>query len=311
MNVKITKYLCLLLLAVAGMANAQPVPTGNVMKSIQGAEFVIKSKKGFDLQEFIGYVVNDTTFYKAFKNLRVLNYTADNTIELFDKKGKVVASQHAVTRQQYDGSCRTMQMQQEQVTGDFYNRKHQYNYYTAQLYDHIFYTHGKICGENNIIGNELIAPSKASGLEKSKAQLKVLMFNPGRAVPGIPFIGNKTAIFEDKMAYKYNFYISLQTYNGIPCYFFRAIAKPYFKEDVVIDELETWFRQDDYTMVARQYGISYKTWVYDFVVRIKVDLQQKGPWLVPVYMHYTGNWDIPGKPRERGRFETRLSGFKP
>ncbi len=299
-----------MLCCFASGLKAQQPQTGNVMKSIQGAEFVIKSKKGFDLKEFVGYVVNDTTFYKAFKNLRVLSYNADNTIEIFDKKGKVTASQRAQTHQQYDGRCRTMQMKQEQVTGDFYNKKKQYNYYTAQLYDHIFYTHGKVCGETNIIGNELISPSKASGLEKSKAQLKVLMFNPGRAVPGIPFIGNKTAIFDDKMAYKYNFYISLQNYNGIPCYFFRAIAKPYFKEEVVINELETWFRQDDYSMVARQYAISYKTWVYDFDVRIKVELQQKGQWLVPVYMHYTGNWDVVGKPRERGRFETRLSGFE-
>ena len=34
------------------------------------------------------------------------------------------------------------------------------------------------------------------GIEKHKEQLKMLFFNPGKKIPGIPFIGDKIAIFD-------------------------------------------------------------------------------------------------------------------
>ncbi|HPI54459.1 MAG TPA: hypothetical protein PLU10_07170, partial [Chitinophagaceae bacterium] len=39
---------------------------------------------GFDVDGFIQKVKNDTTFYKAFKSLRLQSFTMYNDIEIFD-----------------------------------------------------------------------------------------------------------------------------------------------------------------------------------------------------------------------------------
>ena len=33
----------------------------------------------------------------------------------------------------------------------------------------------------------------------------MLFFNPGKKIPGIPFIGNKIALFDDEVAKRYDF----------------------------------------------------------------------------------------------------------
>ena len=62
-----------------------------------------------------------------------------------------------------------MQVLEEKTTGDFYNRKQEYNYFTAELYAYLLFTKEPVCNENNIVaGGE---NNKGKGqLEKSKWQ---------------------------------------------------------------------------------------------------------------------------------------------
>ena len=48
------------------------------------SEVVLKSN--LDVNRFIEQVKNDTSFYKAFRNLRILEFTSSNDILLKDKK---------------------------------------------------------------------------------------------------------------------------------------------------------------------------------------------------------------------------------
>ena len=41
-------------------------------------------------------------------------------------------------------------------------------------------------------------------MEKHKEQLKMLFFNPGKKINGLPFISGKTEIFDEPMAEKYD-----------------------------------------------------------------------------------------------------------
>src|SRR5579884_2449697 len=67
--------------------------------------FVIKS--GFDVDAFIRRVQTDTTFYKAFKSLHFVPYTAVNDFTVYGKKGKAEAAYHSKTRQVIFNHCRT------------------------------------------------------------------------------------------------------------------------------------------------------------------------------------------------------------
>lgn len=300
--------LCLLLLTCA-QGKAQVWDTSTYFAPILIDEVIINSSdKGFDVKEFIERIKNDTTFYKAFRTMRLVTYNAENDIKVFEKKGsRIKASLNSETKQIYRDGCRTMNVLDEKVTGDFYNRKKEYNYYTAELYASLFFTKGKICGENNIVKGSLEQPGNSKGsLEKNKAKLKQLMFNPGARISGIPLMGNKSAIFDPEIAKMYDFRLAVEDKNGAACYVFEATPKKEFAGDVVYKQFKTWFRQSDYSIVARDYALAYSTMAYDFDVSIHVDLQQVGHNLLPSFISYRGNWFAFTKGREKVQFTAKF-----
>ena len=133
------------------------------------AEVLVRNN--FNVPTFIDYVKNDTTFYKAFRNLHILSFSSFNDVKLLNKSGGVQASLLSKTHQNYYGHCRTMTVLQEQTTGDFYKKNGEYNYTSAELYASLFFTRGKICGETNIVAGRDFSAKGKSGMEKHKDQL--------------------------------------------------------------------------------------------------------------------------------------------
>jgi hypothetical protein len=300
-------WLILLFLAGGLKAHAQPYDSSIFSMPIQMDAVTIKAARGgWDLEGFIRRVRTDTTFYKAFRNLRFINYAAVNDIKMLDKKGKVSASLFSKTKQTVANGCRTMQVLEEKTTGDLYNRRKGYNYYTAELYDYLFFTHGKVCNDKETVAGAMQERGKGQ-IEKNKHRLKLLMFSPGSKVTGVPLMGDKAAIFEPDVAKMYDFKLSSDEYNGEDCYVFRAIPKKEYADDVIYNELTTWFRKSDYAILARDYSLSYKAGLYDFDVNMKVRTQQIGKRLVPARIEYDGNWHVLSKKRERVRFTTVIT----
>lgn len=302
-----TCLICILLIFIPFKSSSQGKDTSIFSIPIQLDEYTLQaSRSGWDIAAFIQRVKDDTTFYKAFKNLRVNPHKAVNDIKIFGKRGEVTASLYSRTQQLINNGCRSMQVIEEYTTGEFYNRRKEYNYYTAELYAYLFFTPEPVCGETNIVAGTENLKGKGE-LEKRKWQLKQLIFNPGSKVAGVPFAGNKAALFEPDVAKMYDFKLMLVEYAGEDCYLFSAIPKKEYKHDVVYNELATWFRKSDYAIVARDYSLSYKTWIYDFDVKMKVRLKEVNGQLLPSGISYTGNWHIATKKRERGQFMTTLS----
>lgn len=277
-------------------------------KSITLSEVVVN--KHVDVPALINRIKADSSFYKAFRNLHIVEFTAINDIRMVDNSGELLASLNSKTRQLRNNGCRMMQVLEEKSTGDFYTENNQYNYYTAQMYASLFFTQGRICGEDNIVAGREFSTSGKSGMEKHKEQLKMLFFNPGRRISGLPFMSNKTAIYEDEMADKYNMAIDMDDFDGRYCYVFKQKVKPGSEDGVVVDEMNTWFDYSTMNVVARTYKLSYKAWVYDFDVQMEVKMGQFGELTVPVLIRYNGNWKAITKKRERGIFTAILSDFK-
>ena len=277
-------------------------------KVITLSTVVINNK--LNVPAFITRIKNDTSFYKAFRNLYVLNYTAINDVRMVDKNYNNLATLSSKTRQLFDGDCRRMEVLDEKSSGDFYTSDHEYNYYTAQLYASLFFTKGIVCGENNIVAGNGFNISNKSGLEKNKEQLKVLFFNPGKKISGIPFMNKKTAIYDDDMAASYDMSVDMDQYNKTSCYIFKQKVKPGKESSVVIDEMITWFDDKTFEVVARNYSLSFDAGVYDFKVQIEVQMTHAGKYLVPALIRYNGNWKLLFKKRERGIFTATLFDFK-
>jgi hypothetical protein len=279
-------------------------------KMVSLTEVVIRSD--LNVARFMDQVKNDTTFYKAFRNLRVLGFTAWNDIRIRDKKGKIKASLQSKTKQLRSNGCRTMQVLDENHSGDFYNGDGSYNYYTAELYAGLFFTQGSICGESNIVKGVDFRPRSKSGLAKNKEQLKMLFFNPGKRIPGIPFIGDKIDIFDPDRAVYYDFSLDYDDYEGQSCYVFSIKAKKDLrgkKDAIVIDSMTTWFNTKTMEVMSRNYDMSYDAGVYDFTVHMEVQMTKFADLLVPKLLRYIGNWDVVLKKRERGLFTATLFDF--
>jgi hypothetical protein len=262
---------------------------------------------------FIERVKNDTTFYKAFKNLKILGYTALNDIRMRDKNEKQIASLQSRTKQLVKNGCRTTEVLSEQVTGDIYDEQKNWNYYTGELYAGLLFAKGTVCGETNIVKGADLSIKNKKGIEKHKEQLKMLFFNPGKDIPGIPFIGNKIAIFDDAVSPLYDFVIDMADYQGQLCYVFSIKARANLtageKNDIVINEMVTWFNSATNEIVARTYDLSYDAAIYDFNVQMEVQMDKFGDLLVPKLIRYTGNWHTVFKKRERGLFTATLFDF--
>lgn len=62
-------------------------------KIITLSEVVVNNK--LNVPAFIEKVKNDSSFYKAFRNLRIIGFTALNDIRMLDKNGNLKASSKA------------------------------------------------------------------------------------------------------------------------------------------------------------------------------------------------------------------------
>jgi hypothetical protein len=302
-------FFCGLLVMSAMLLQAQDkdtVEAGGRLVTL--SEVVIRS--GTDVRGFIDRVKADTTFYKAFRNLRVLNYTSLNDIRMLDRKGKVRASQQSRTRQHAARGCRYTELLEEKTTGDFYKAKGGYNYYTAQLYDGLFFAFDTVCGQHNRVKDAHLGIRGKSGIEKNKEQLKMLFFDPGSDIPGIPLMGDKVKIFDEGHMKLYDFDIDIRDRNGISCYVFTVKAKPGLnaieRSRIVIDEMVTWFDYRTFEVQERNYAMSYNAGVYDFDVRMQVQMQHVGRYLVPAVIRYDGNWGVAFRKKERGLFTATI-----
>lgn len=231
--------------------------------------------------------------------MRLIPYRSVVDFTAYDRRNNIEASFHANASQVVNAKrCRQTLFDHKTVAGDFYDRHNELNYYTAGLFFSLFFAEKPVCNEDDIVARGFDLKDK-SRIEKSKYELKQLMFNPGAKVSGVPFIGDKASVFDADEVEKYNFRVSMDTYEGEDVFVFDITPRPEYMNKVVFSELKTWFRRSDYSIVARDYSLAYNTLFYDFDVHMKVRMKQMNSKLYPVYIYYDGNWKVATKSRER------------
>lgn len=281
----------------------------SIYQIIQLDSLVITAdREGFDVMDFIEMVMRDTSFYEAFRNLRFASYSFDNFISVLDKSRNEKAGYRSLAHQVYADSCRQMKEEQKSVAGPFLNKKGEYQYYTAKLYDRLFFTHGKICYPSSADPGE----PGPKGMEKHVEELKTLLFSPGKKAR-VPLLGDKTAIFGKEMRAYYDYRISADSFSHRPCYKFSVEAKAEFLNSprTVIKQLHTWFEKGSLRVVRRTYTLEAKTFLYQFKVNMKIDVTQSSGKYYPTAIDYQGRWKVVSKKAEDARFRIRFSNFTP
>lgn len=268
---------------------------------------VLASRNGFNVKDFIEMVQKDNSFYKAFKNLHFAEYDFNNHIYFYNKKGEIRSELKSSSHQCYRNNCRWMNTIKEDINYKIYKKNNKHKYYTAKLYDRLFFTNGKICDEDT---SRALKMQKENGskMEKYVLELKKLIFSPGKKVD-IPLIGSKMEIFSPKMRKFYNFSINHVMYkNKIPCYVFSAKIKPEYINSgkTVINYINTYFEKDNFQIISRNYHLKYNTIAYDFDVKMDIKLKRIKEKYYPVDIRYDGTWDVLFKKRETCKFSTKV-----
>ena len=253
----------------------------------QGQKFTLTDaivRNHFDYKAILQRIKEDTSFYKAFKTLRTIGYSSFNHIEMKDKNEAVVATLNSKTKQTRKDNCRSMEVLEETTTGNLRNATGDYNYLTPSLYASLFFTKGTICGETNVVaGKKRVV--QGTSMEKAKEQLKMLFFNPGKKIPGIPFVGNKLDLYDESAHELYDYKLDYVDYHGQLAYVFDVQPKQdlgFFQKDkVVVDQMITWFNPKTLEVLGRNYSLSYKAGVYDFNVQMEVEMTYFNGQLVP------------------------------
>ncbi|WP_374950556.1 hypothetical protein [Mucilaginibacter sp.] len=259
----------------------------------------IRSHK-LNAQDFIDAVVADTSFYKAFQNMKRYAFTAENRIYTYDKKNKVNGKIYRKLIHSNEKGAHKITYVAKQDTGAVYKKNGKYQLYTVEMFDYIFMN----AYNSDFIKTDGLPGDNKGKNEGYKAKLKQLIFTPGRKISGIPFISGKTEIFGPDMRQFYRYEFARGTYvDSIPVYRFKVIKKPSTADDdVMIKELTTIFDARTFQILGRYVDMKYSNMLFDFNVQMNIELNNFGGELLPTKITYQGNWDIPFKKEERASF---------
>lgn len=290
-----------LLGVTAGQAQVIPRYNPDTIKTIIIDSAVNITAKRLSIETFINAVINDTSFYQAFRNMKKYSFIAENRVYTYDKKNKVEGSLYRKIRHSNNGQYKVAYLA-KQDNGKMFKRNGKYRLYTTEMFDYIFM---------NAYNTDFVAApangEKTGKNESYKNKLKTLIFNPGRPIKGVPFIGKKTEIFTANMRQYYNYSFHSGTYlDSIPVYRFKVVVKPdlsnWTKDGLMIKELVTIFDKRDFAILGRYVDMKYDNIAFDFDVQMNIEMGYFGDDKLPTKITYQGNWDIPLHKEERASF---------
>lgn len=285
--------------------NAQEIQRFNpdtIKTIVIDSPIVIKGQR-LNVEQFINAVINDTSFYMAFRKMKKYSFIAENRVFTYDKKNKVDGKIYRKIRHNNDGPYK-MEYLVKEDNGKVYKKNGKYQLYTVEMFDYIFMN----AYNTDFVANApMHSDGKGGTNENYKDKLKTLIFNPGRPIKGLPFIGNKTAIFSANMRQYYDYSFYSGTYlDSIPVYRFKVAVKPdlsnWTKDGLMIKELVTIFDKRNFEILGRYVDMKYSNMLFDFDVQMNIEMSYFGEDKLPTKITYQGNWDYPLKKEERASF---------
>lgn len=262
----------------------------------------VSARGGLYVQDFINQILQDTSFYEAFRNIKKYSFTAENRIYTYDKRNKIEGKIYRKLKRNYVNGKHQIQYLAKQDSGQVYKHNGKYELYTVEMFDYIF---------TNAYNSDFVkdgdSPHSGGKNQSYKDKLKTLIFSPGKPVSGIPFISKKTEIFSPEMKNFYRYEFARGTYlDSIPVYRFKVIQRPDLideqKDQVMIKELITIFDRRNFQILGRYVDMKFSNMMMNFNVQINIELNRFNGELLPTKVSYQGNWDVPFHQEERASF---------
>ncbi|WP_423146807.1 hypothetical protein [Rubrolithibacter danxiaensis] len=296
----------LVLLSVQGFSQQISRFNPDTIRTIVIDSAVTVKANKLNVEGFINEIISDTSFYKAFRNMKKYNFIAENSIFTYDKNDRV--NGRIYRKILHNPGPPYIKYLAKSDSGKVYKKNGKYQFYTAEMFDYLFMNAYK----SDFVPSTAI--DKGETHESYKEKLKTLIFSPGRPVKGIPFISNKTEIFSANMRQYYDYRFYSGTYlDSIPVYRFKATVKPdlsaWTQDGIMIKELTTIFDKRNMQILGRFIDMKYSNMLFDFDVQMNIELGYFDEVLLPTKVSYQGNWDVPMKKEERASFLVLQKGY--
>lgn len=297
---KLLLAFCFLLSALCSQAQQiQRFNPDTILTVVIDSPVNIRSHR-LNAQDFIDAVVQDTSFYKAFQNMKAYAFTAENRIFIYNKKNRVEGKVYRKIIHSNNSGAHKLQYVARADSGTVFKKNGKYQLYTVEMFDYIFMN----AYNSDFVKSDPISGEAKGKNESYKAKLKTLIFTPGRKVNGIPFLSSKTEIFGPELRQFYLYEFARGKYlDSIPVYRFKVKRKPSSSaNDVMIQEMTTIFDMRTFQILGRYIDMKYSNMLFDFDVQMNIELNKFDGELLPTKITYQGNWDIPLHKEERASF---------
>ena len=264
---------------------------------------------GFTVEDFVGYVKKDTTFYMGFKHLRYYSHNYESELNLFNKKGKVIGTLIKKGTHHSNGEKAWIINDTIFDEGKIFKRNGKYKYYTPEAFDEVFFPKDTID----------VSLKMADGMNKDDSQnmrdAKTVGFSIG--TDGVEQnkggAKKKLAIFDIEMQQYYDYTISDTIYNGRDCYSFTVKVKETLldkeKEKALIRKIVSYFDKENFNVIYREYKFTYSNWFLDLDMDIFVHMDYVRNKHIPTDIYYKGYWDVIFFKPERAEFKLKNTNY--
>ena len=163
---------------------------------------------GFTVEDFVGYVKKDTTFYMGFKHLRFYSHNYSSDLNIFDKKGRIIGLLKKQGRYYSDGKKAWIVNDTIIDNGKIFKRDGRYKFYTPEAFDEVFFP------TDTIDISLEISDEKNKNESQNMRDAKTIGFSIGtdEVEQSKGGISRRLAIFDIQMQQYYNYIIGETIY---------------------------------------------------------------------------------------------------
>jgi len=270
---------------------------------------ISEENNGFTVEDFVGYVKKDTTFYMGFKHLRFYSHNYASELNIFNKKGKTIGTLKKQGRHYSNGKKAWMVNNSIFDEGKIFKRNGKYKYYTPEAFDEVFFP------KDTIDVSLKISEDKNKDDSQNMRDAKTVGFSIG--TDGVEQskggVSKKLAIFDIEMQQYYDYIIGETTYNDKECYTFTIRAKEGLssrdKKKALIRKIVSFFDKENFKVIYREYKFIYSNWFLDVDMDITVNMDYVNGKHMPTDIYYKGFWNVIFFKPERAEFILKNSDF--
>ncbi|MEC9209516.1 MAG: hypothetical protein VX762_03725 [Bacteroidota bacterium] len=270
---------------------------------------ISEANNGFSVEDFVGYVKRDTTFYMSFKHLRYYSHKYESELNIFGKKGKTIGTLKKSGTHYSNGKKAWIVNDSIFAAGKIFKRNGNYKYYTPEAFDEVFFP------QDTIDVSLKISDDKNNGDSQNMRDAKTVGFSIGTddVEQSKGGLSKKLAIFDVDMQQYYDYIIGETIYKNRHCYTFTIkVKKDLSAKDerkTVIRNIVSYFDKKNFNIIYREYKFVYRNLFIDLDMHITVNMDYVNGKNIPTYIHYKGFWNVIFFKPERAEFKLKNTNY--